>query len=290
MCGKIWEDTCGYGLDELGTFFRRQFLRAYYTNRAPLVFHLSARWLKMPINKKLFKMMPKQGRLNVEYVNVTYEQKDYPNLRGIMSFINKTIANNKDVYFVTAQQAVQWMRLLPRLEDDRPFNITELVHKELLDECGEYNFPPLGDNNAEQSKNKNTANRKKWDDVEDELDDNGGGGGGAEEANRDIDLQAYHMSQMEGVYKARMVSKTYEYDAKCDILKQDEPDYDKNEPIYLDDGLESDLIDNVYNHKEMLQWQSENLFVNDFIFYFLAALSILLVFIVCCDKKNKKKK
>jgi hypothetical protein len=55
LCGRIWEDTCGYKKEELSTFFRRYFLRAYYSNRAPVIFHLNARWLKTAETKKVTK-------------------------------------------------------------------------------------------------------------------------------------------------------------------------------------------------------------------------------------------
>ncbi len=105
----------------------------------------------------------------------------------------------------------------------------------------------------------------------------------------DEQLDSYHESQVAGKYLSKMVTKTFEYDGKCDILKQDEPDYNKNEQIYLNDGLEEES-DTEYKTRELLNWQSENLFVNDSIIYFIALLAALLVIILLNEKFNKKNK
>ena len=107
---------------------RHHFLRAYYNNRAPVLLHLNADWLKEYVRTTFVEMLP--GVPNKESSKVTVEKKDYQNLNGVIKFINDTLNFNKDVYFVTAQQAIHWMKILPRLKEQNNVDFVSLIRNE----------------------------------------------------------------------------------------------------------------------------------------------------------------
>ncbi len=57
--------------------------------------------------------------------------KEYRNLDGLIKFINTTLQNNKEVYFVTARQAIEWVKLIPTLSK-KAVNLKEFVDEELM--------------------------------------------------------------------------------------------------------------------------------------------------------------
>lgn len=214
---KLWEGHCNFEKSAFGVarFLRRHFLRAYYHNRAPIVFHFNAEWLKEFIITNTTEIIPDVGYSNKEKTKVLLEKKEYINLDGVIKFMTDTLENNKDVYFVTARQAIEWMKLLPRVKSE---NITELI-KELFDDCEKY---------------------------------------------------------------------PQNFDGQCPALKQVEPDYDTEQSLILDDSYGEELrkklkIDR--SEKNLLtDLQSEVLFVNDFVLYFVLALAVILVFIIVQDR------
>ena len=177
------------------------------------------------------KSVIKESRANsYERLNITYEKKVYPNLNGLMSFINVTLANNKNVYFISAQQAIEWMRMLPRITT-RWHNLTELVEEELLGSC--------------------RFNRTSF-------------------------------------MSTKNVIET-EYDGKCDVLRLNKPDYNEDETIYLDDNDdELHLSKEKLRVKDLINLQSESLFVHGTTSYFIMALTAILILVLCIDKSNKK--
>lgn len=50
---------------------------------------------------------------------------------GLIQFINNTLENNPDVYFVTAKQAIEWTKLLPTLKDPET-NLTKTLEEKIL--------------------------------------------------------------------------------------------------------------------------------------------------------------
>ena len=115
---KIWEGHCSFdrSADGIAKFMRHHFLRSYYNNKAPVVFHLNADWLKEFVITNRTEIIPNVGFSKIETTRIRLEQKEYRNLNGLMKFINQTLESNKDVYFVTARKAIQWMQALKRLE------------------------------------------------------------------------------------------------------------------------------------------------------------------------------
>lgn len=64
-------------------------------------------------------------------VPIIEKGKEYRNLDGLLKFINMTLENNKDVYFVTARQAIEYVKLMPMVERSH-LNLTKLVEEEVL--------------------------------------------------------------------------------------------------------------------------------------------------------------
>lgn len=129
-CIKIWEGHCKFERSTRGVakFMRHHFLRAYYNNRAPVVLHLNADWLKDFVKTTHVEILP--GVPNKESSRLHVEKRDYQNLNGVIKFINDTLTFNKDVYFVTAQQAIHWMKILPRLKEQNSTDFVNLIRDE----------------------------------------------------------------------------------------------------------------------------------------------------------------
>lgn len=130
-CVRIVEGQCKIDktVNGIARFFRQHFLRAYYQNRAPIVIHLNSDWLKEFVTIAETELIPNIGFANIEKRKIIHERKEYRNLDGLIKFIEKTLENNKDVYFVTAQQAIDWVRMLPRVEEDKQLNLTHLIEE-----------------------------------------------------------------------------------------------------------------------------------------------------------------
>ncbi len=128
---KLWEGHCKYdkSANGIAKFLRHHFLRGYYNNRAPILLHFNADWLKEYEKVTQIEVMPNVGYSNKQKTKIQVEKKEYRNLDGVIRFINQTLENNKDVYFVTAKKAIEWMNMLPRLQFE---NVTELIQKELF--------------------------------------------------------------------------------------------------------------------------------------------------------------
>lgn len=133
-CLKLWEGHCKYdkSINGVAKFFRHHFLRAYYNNRAPIVFHLNTDWLKEFEIVNSTEIIPNVGYSKIEKTRINLVKKEYRNLDGVIKFINDTLVNNKDVYFVTAKKAIEWMKILPRLHAE---NLTDLIKNDLFDDC-----------------------------------------------------------------------------------------------------------------------------------------------------------
>ncbi|CAF0719393.1 unnamed protein product [Brachionus calyciflorus] len=217
-CLKLWEGHCKFdkSINGVAKFFRHHFLRAYYNNRAPIVFHLYGDWLKEYQIVNQTEIIPNVGYANKEKTKINIEKKEYRNLDGLIKFINDTLTHNKNVYFVTARQAIEWMKLLPRIQNE---NITNLLNEDLFENCN---------------------------------------------------------------------SGKMEYDGQCNVLKQYKPDYDTDESLILDDedgDKLRDLLKIDHSKKSVLtDLQSEVLFVNSFVLYFVAGLGVLLVVVILDDR------
>jgi hypothetical protein len=219
-CIKIWEGHCKFERSTRGVakFMRHHFLRAYYNNRAPVLLHLNADWLKEYVRTTFVEMLP--GVPNKESSKVTVEKKDYQNLNGVIKFINDTLHFNKDVYFVTAQQAIHWMKILPRLKEQNNVDFVSLIRNEF---------------NLFQNVNG-----------DDQV-----------------------------------------FDGECKILNQRRPDYDFEESFELEvDDLERKLKANhaLKSDSMLAKLQSEILFLNNQILFFLLVLFIVLLLIILNDK------
>jgi hypothetical protein len=215
---KLWEGHCKYdkSVNGISKFLRHHFLRGYYNNRAPILLHLNADWLKEYVKETTIEIMPNVGYSNKEKIKVEVEKKEYRNLDGLIRFINITLTNNKDVYFVTARKAIQWMGLLERLQTD---DMHELIENELFDDC----FVPVEN-----------------------------------------------------------------YDGKCEFLKQSEPDFNQEESIILDDSFGEELKKKLKlthgGDSLLMDLQSEVLFVNHVVLYFILALVFSLIIIIIKDR------
>ncbi len=135
-CLKLWEGHCKFDRTSNGVakFLRHHFLRAYYKNRAPVILHFSSEWLKEFHLTTRTEIIPDIGYAKKEKTKITIEHKEYRNLDGLMKFINNTLNKNKDVYFVTASQAVEWMRNLPRIAQEK-HDLKKFLEEELFENC-----------------------------------------------------------------------------------------------------------------------------------------------------------
>lgn len=214
-CLNLWEGHCKYdkSVNGIARFLRQHFLRAYYNNRAPLIFHLSAKWLKefKVINET--EIMPNVGFANREKTRIKLEKKEYTNLDGLIKFVSRILERNKDVYFVTARQAIEWMRLLPRIKKE---SISDLINNNLFDSC-----------------------------------------------------------PSESVF-----------DGKCRIMPK--LDYDVDQGLILDDSdgdkLREMLKIDPVNKGILTDLQTEVLFVNSFVGYFVLGMFITLILVIAKDK------
>ena len=221
-CQKIWEGNCKFERSTRGVakFLRHHFLRAYYNNRAPVVLHLNADWLKDYTRSVQLEMLP--GVPNKDSSKISVEKRDYQNLNGLIKFINDTLLANKDVYFVTAQQAIHWMKLLPRLKEQNKTDFVSLIRDEL------------------------------------------------------------HLSETLG-------GKDQVFDGDCKILNQHKPDYDFEETfeLELDDLARKLKADHALKSNSVLaKLQSEILFLNNQIIFFLIMMTLVLILIILSDKFN----
>ena len=213
---KLWEGHCKYDKSENGIakFLRHHFLRAYYNNRAPILLHLNADWLKEYVTTKTVEIMPNVGYANKQKAKIEVEKREYHNLNGLMRFINLTLANNKDVYFVTAKKVIEWMSLMNRVSYN---NLTSLIENDLFDDF----------------------------------------------------------------YVPNEV-----YDGECPILSHT-LDYDKEDLIILDDTFGDELRKKLKIERGgesiLVDLQSEVLFMNDVVLYFLAMLALVLLIIIVRD-------
>lgn len=118
MCLKIWEGHCSFdkSTEGIAKFMRHHFLRSYYNNKAPVLYHLNADWLKEFVITNMTEIIPNVGYSKPEITRIRLEKKEYRNLDGLIKFINRTLENNKDVYFVSARKVIQWMQMIKRVE------------------------------------------------------------------------------------------------------------------------------------------------------------------------------
>ena len=219
MCLKLWDGECKLDntVNAISAFLRKHFLRAYYNNRAPLIFHFTATWLKNETLVAETEILPNFGFANQEKRVVVKKKIEYRNLDGLAKFIDETLENNRDVYFVTAQQVVQWMKALPRFETEK-VDLIEFIENELTDCNAETNF-----------------------------------------------------------------------DGKCDYLKKSHFESSvEEEELYLDDDLGIEQRDKenkiLIDDENLMKLQSEILFLNRGVLYFVFGLVILVFFIVLYDK------
>lgn len=185
---------------------------------------MSADWLKEFTITNTTEIIPNVGYSNVETTRIRLEKKEYRNLDGVIRFINRTLASNHDVYFVTARKAIEWMKILKRIEID---NGSEKVSS-LLDELFE-----------------------------------------SEECESRLPFSSI-------------------FNGECSILGQSKPDYKKEDLFKLDDSFGEDMrkklkIDNRPNSLLTLL-QTEVLFVNDFVMYFVVSLAAILLVVIIRDR------
>lgn len=217
---KLWEGHCQFDRTTKGVakFLRHHFLRAYYKNRAPVVLHFNSNWLREAVKTSITEVLPGMPN-NKESSKVKVEKNEYRNLYGVIKFINDTLRFNKDVYFVTAQQAIEWMKLMPRLKEER-VDLTQLIKNE--------------------------------------------------------------------IFHGNWSESDFNFDGECPDLKQSKPDYDKDELLELDDNFGDELRKKLKFDRSstsiLAKLQSEILFLNNTILFFLIAIVGLLVVIIIYDK------
>jgi hypothetical protein len=141
-CLKVWEGHCKFDNSAHGAakFLRQNFIRAYYNNRAPYVINLFSDWLKVVVEAEPAPA-PKNFPKNIKF---NAGKKFYKNLEGVLKFVNETLRNNKDVYFVSAYQAIRWTKHLEYISNNyrNNTNLTESLHKFILnDDIDEYPCP-----------------------------------------------------------------------------------------------------------------------------------------------------
>ena len=107
----------------MAKFLRQNFLRAYYKNRAPFVIHLLTDWLK--VKTEIDDGIPTQNRTKIHL-----KRQSYLNLDGLSRFINDTLSYHNDVYFVTGQEAIEFMKSLPIvMQENSEKNFTQILHE-----------------------------------------------------------------------------------------------------------------------------------------------------------------
>lgn len=217
-CVRVSEGQCKIEntVNGVQKFFRKHFLRAYYNNRAPVVINVEANWLKEFFINEKTELVPNVGFANPSKREIKYSKKEYRNLDGLIKFIQQTQEANKDVYFVTAQTAIEYMKLLSKLEQEV------------------------------------------------------------------VDLKQFVEDLIPGSNQSQNL------DAKCDYLKQAFPDFDEKESLFLDDDfgnmLKKESTDKKINDTVLAGLQSEILFINYEIFYFVIGSSLAILFIILYDR------
>jgi hypothetical protein len=263
FCLKLWQGHCKYEPTVNGVFkfIRHHFIRSYYSNRAPVVLHLNADWLKEYVTTTKNELVPDIGYSKKEKTNIPIEVKNYNNLDGLIKFINETTRNNKDVYFVTAQQAIAWTRLMPRIEE------VEIENQILLQEEDKMRA-------ANHNHHRSSIKDKKDKLVEGKL------------------VEAFNLSRLfdEVFEDIECKPSDHVFDGSCSILKQMRPDYDlEDDSFELDDNYEILLkkklkVEHTAKMNVLAELQSEILFINHFVVLFIVSLVLLLVVIVLKDK------
>ncbi len=225
-----------------------------------MVLHLNSDWLKEYITITKDEFIPDIGLNKKEKTKIPIEIKNYINLDGLIKFINETTRTNKDVYFVTAQQAIAWMRALPRLED------AERIIQSILDLDDKKKAGDIGD--------------KQYTRVKQEI---------LESFNFSLpfDLKSLFNEIFDDI---KCTEQDHIYDGSCKILRQVTPDYDQEDNSFdLDDNYEILLrkklkIEHSASLNFLAELQSEILFINNFVILFICSLVLLLIIIIVKDK------
>lgn len=217
-CLKIWEGHCKFDNSAHGVarFLRSNFLRSYYSNRAPYVINLLNDWLQIQTEPDFMNKAPFRSVKNVT-------KKQYKNLEGVIRFINETLKHNNDVYFVTANEAIRYMKQLPylALHANKSLNLTQYLHDQILH------------SNSDDDDTKSCIKAK--------------------------------------------------YDGLCKSLKFYEVDYNTTDALVDIDPNEDAKLD---IDKILIELQSEFLFLNSVIEYFIIFLAIFLIIIYIYDKMH----
>ena len=95
---------------------------------------LEISWLKEFVTITETEFMPNVGFSNIEKRKINFIRKEYRNLEGLLKFIRRTQEYNMDVHFVSAQQAIEWMKILPRIENAKT-NLTAILEEILGEEA-----------------------------------------------------------------------------------------------------------------------------------------------------------
>jgi hypothetical protein len=82
-----------------------------------MISELNISWLKEFVTITETEYIPNVGFSNIEKRKINFIRKEYRNLEGLLRFIRRTQEFNKNVHFVSAQKAIEWMKILPRIEN-----------------------------------------------------------------------------------------------------------------------------------------------------------------------------
>jgi len=76
-CSRVWDSWCGIDSSVHGVskFLRTHFLRAYYNNRAPVLLHFNADWLKTFETVTDIEILPNLGYENARKRKVEHRRK-----------------------------------------------------------------------------------------------------------------------------------------------------------------------------------------------------------------------
>ncbi len=109
-------------------FLRANLLRSYYTNRAPITFNIQSKWLKEDtIVKKPVGLSP-NGKVKFQNTKV------FKNFEALKLFMNQTLQANDDIYFVTAKEAIEWVKRLDFIRNSvYQMNLTEYLNESVID-------------------------------------------------------------------------------------------------------------------------------------------------------------
>jgi hypothetical protein len=126
-CMNLWQ--CRFDRTVYGTskYLRANLLRSYYANRAPFTINVLSKWLK----EELF--VDKPVGTNTDGRQVFHKQKVLKNFEALKVFINETLEKHDDVYFVTAKEAIEWVRHLDFIGNsvDR-INLTQYLNESVI--------------------------------------------------------------------------------------------------------------------------------------------------------------